>query len=259
VVGESAAFSGDGRWFAFTARPSDGSTGPDIWVWRVGSPAAEKLTDDGAHVFASWAGSTVVGSAPGSEPSADGGITPTSQLIDPSSGEATSIDEALWRPVVDPDERRSVGWAGTIEADDDGSAWIPAAGQLQLRPWTATGADGPAGEVQVLLDEAPAFFDVRWDESGEWFALWVAESTGADIGRLSLFRVDPETGEMSQPDGAPDAAAALPGFSIGQGRLAWATPPGQGGEGSRIQIVAWGEDAVGSVESVPGEDLVVVR
>ena len=53
--------------------------------------------------------------------------------------------------------------------------------------------------------------------------------------------------------------AALPGFSIGEGRLAWATPPGQGGEGSRVQIVAWAQDGVGTVETAPGEDLVVVR
>jgi hypothetical protein len=52
---------------------------------------------------------------------------------------------------------------------------------------------------------------------------------------------------------------ALPGFSITDGRLAWATPPGQGGEGSRVQIVAWTDDAVGAVESVPIEDVVVVH
>jgi hypothetical protein len=53
--------------------------------------------------------------------------------------------------------------------------------------------------------------------------------------------------------------ASLPGFSIGEGRLAWATPPGQGGEGSRVQIVAWTPDNVGTVETAPGEDLIVVR
>jgi hypothetical protein len=58
---------------------------------------------------------------------------------------------------------------------------------------------------------------------------------------------------------APAGVAALPGFSIGQGRLAWATPPGQDGEGSRIQIVAWNEDGVGTIETAPGENLVVVR
>jgi len=52
---------------------------------------------------------------------------------------------------------------------------------------------------------------------------------------------------------------ALPGFSIGDGRLAWATPRGQGGEGSRIQIAAWSKTNVGIVESSPGEDPVVIR
>jgi hypothetical protein len=37
VVGESAAFSPDGSWFAFTARPADGSGGPNVYVWHVTS------------------------------------------------------------------------------------------------------------------------------------------------------------------------------------------------------------------------------
>jgi hypothetical protein len=258
VMGESAAFSPDGRWFAFTAMPADGSSGPDIWVWRVGAPTATPLTDDGAHVFASWAGSTVVGSTPASTTPTDDGVEPVTLLIDPSSGEATPIEDAVWRPIVAPGGERAVTWTGTVRPSDEGAAWVPAKGRLQLRPWTATGEAGTT-EVQDLADGAPADFDVRWDDTGEWFALWVAETADAEIGRLSLFHVDPETGEVSQPDGAPDAAAALPGFSIGEGRLAWATPRGQGGEGSRIQIVAWDEGAVGSVETVPGEDLVVVR
>ena len=71
--------------------------------------------------------------------------------------------------------------------------------------------------------------------------------------------LDPATGTLDQPPGAPRDVAALPGFSIADGRIAWATPPGQGGEGSRIQIVAWTADAVGGVESVPIEGVVVVR
>ena len=64
---------------------------------------------------------------------------------------------------------------------------------------------------------------------------------------------------LDRPDGAPRDVAALPGFSIGDGRLAWATPPGQGGEGSRVQIVAWTADGVGTVETAPGEDVLVIR
>ena len=59
--------------------------------------------------------------------------------------------------------------------------------------------------------------------------------------------------------GAPQDVTALPGFSIGFGRLAWASPPGQGGEGSRIQIAAWTDGLVGAVESIPVEGAIVVQ
>jgi hypothetical protein len=64
---------------------------------------------------------------------------------------------------------------------------------------------------------------------------------------------------LERADGAPVDVRALPGFSMGDGRLAWATPRGQGGEGSRIQIAAWSKTDVGIVESNPGEDPVVIR
>ena len=72
-------------------------------------------------------------------------------------------------------------------------------------------------------------------------------------------RLDPTTGGLERPHGAPKDVTALPGFSIADGRLAWATPPGQGGEGSRVQIVAWTGDTVGAVESGPVEDVVVIH
>ena len=44
------------------------------------------------------------------------------------------------------------------------------------------------------------------------------------------------------------------------GRLAWATPPGQGGEGSRVQIVAWtDDDGRQPSRAVPSKDVVVVH
>jgi hypothetical protein len=52
VVGESAAFSADGAWFAFSARPADGSGAPQVYVWHVGDDSALPLTDDGASHFA---------------------------------------------------------------------------------------------------------------------------------------------------------------------------------------------------------------
>jgi hypothetical protein len=273
VVGEGAAFSADGEWFAFTARPTDGSRGPDVYVWRVGDKSAHRLTEDGATYFASWDGATVVasrGQALGdtvdpnasADPSATATATETNAQtvrIDPSGGAEQPAGD-LWRPVVDPTESHAVGWTGTVANAPDGLSVAPSDGRLELRRWSARhGASSGSGAAQIVARGPVTDFDVRWDESGTWFAVWVADPSGTEVGRLSLFHVDPTTGLLDHPDGAPSDVAALPGFSIGQGRLAWATPPGQGGEGSRVQIVAWADDGVGTVETAPGEGLIVVR
>jgi hypothetical protein len=258
VVGESAAFSPDGRWFAFTARQSDGSTGPDVYIWHVGDPKARALTSGGLTSFASWDGGDIIASRPG-EGSTDDGFLPVTVRIDPETGEEAAAGD-LWRPIVDPTGSWAVGWAGTVGASADGRVIRPGDGRLQLHPWTSdTGASSDAAPIATLSDGPIPAYDVRWDETGTWFATWVAGPEGTDVGQLSLYRVDPETGEVSQPEGAPDDVRSLAGFSIGQGRLAWATPPGQDGDGSRVQVVAWAPEGVGSVETDPGEGLIVIR
>ncbi len=88
IVGESAAYSPDGAWFAFTARPSDDSAGPDIYVWHVGDKLARPLTDDHVSVFGSWVAGHVIGSRPSAtEP----GVTTAASesfLIDPATRRA---------------------------------------------------------------------------------------------------------------------------------------------------------------------------
>jgi hypothetical protein len=258
VVGDSAAFSSDGDWFAFTARPMRGGRGPDVYVWRVGESSARPLTRDGSTVFASWAGDRVVASRPAA-PVVDGQSTATSVLLDPSTGAVTDEAGAVWRPIVDPARHRAVVWVGSIVPDGDATGWRPSAGRLELRSWPTADGQGAAADAEVVYDGDLADFDVRWDQTGEWFGLWVADEAGAQVGRLSLFHVDPDTGAVSRPKDAPKGESAMAGFSIGEGRLAWATPAGKDGEGSRIQVVAWRAGSVGSVETVPGEDIVVVR
>jgi hypothetical protein len=168
---------------------------------------------------------------------------------------------------VDPTRSKAIGWTGSIERSEDGTTWTPRDGRLELRAWPAAGHElngqghgqAQGDDDDAIVTDHPAAFDIRWDETGEWVAVWVAEATDDAMGRLTLYRVDPQTGRLRLLDDAPDGAAALPGFSIGEGRLAWASPPGQEGEGSRIRIVAWSGDGVGSVESAPGEDLVIIR
>ncbi len=258
VVGESAAYSPDGTWFAFTARPADGSGGPDVHVWRVGDEQAAKVTNDGASYFASWSGNEIIASRP-SQPGSDD-ARPVSVMIDPAThAEADAGD--LWRPVVDPTGRFAIAWDGSLARSDADGTWMPARGSLELRRWRD---DGPLDAIgskasRLAADEAAGDFDVRWDEAGEWVAVWVAETPDSQVGQLTLYRVDQANVRLERADGAPTRESALPGFSMGAGRLAWATPPGESGEGSRIQIAAWSDDGVGVAESGPGSQLVVIR
>jgi len=209
---------------------------------------------------------------------------PRSFMIDPATGLETPIAASVWRPIVDPAGDRAVAWVGTVKASADGLATVPASGALVLRAFTpdagplassiagstaSPDAGSPASPdagatvspdaPQVVADGPVGEFDVRWDETGSWFAVWVADATDPTVGQLSLVHLDRASGRLDRPRGAPQDVTALPGFSIADGRLAWATPPGQGGEGSRVQIVAWTNETVGAVESGPVEDVVVVH
>jgi hypothetical protein len=351
IVGRSAAYSPDGSWFAFSARPADGSTGPDIYVWRVGDPMARPLTTDHRSVFASWIGGSIVGSrmspATGGEPTAGAapdassdstpsdsppidppptvqpsdGVVPSQRpgidadvehapeafLIDPWIGAELGLLATEWRPAVDPTRVAVVAWQGTVGVAGDGLTTRPATGNLVVHPYhgalefdspgadpsasvsaSASGATAPASsEASVMpsdsadaspdgsaeasgpiaLDFPPQVvasgpildFDARWDDTGTWLAVWLADPADPEIGRLSLFHFDPSTGRLDRPAGAPQDVTALPGFSIGFGRLAWASPPGQRGEGSRIQIAAWMGAEVGAIESIPVEGAIVVQ
>jgi hypothetical protein len=357
VVGRTAAYSPDGAWFAFSARPADGSAGPDIYVWHVGDPLARPVTVDHASVFASWVGGDLLGSRVGQaaasvsegtpvDPSAGAAAAtpepsidlpprikaPTSQevapavppshfpdaavvgmapnetlprtfLVDPATGEAVDLLDAEWLPAVDPTGLAVVAWQGTVGLAGDGLTASPATGNLVLYPFhgpleavaplpsadaspapsleptpslsprptdPAASASSPAAASptpEILRDFPPqivasgpiADFDARWDETGTWLAVWIADPVDAGFGRLSLLHFNPFTGTLERPDGAPQDVTALPGFSIGLGRLAWASPPGQGGEGSRIQIAAWTEGQVGATESIPVTGAIVVQ
>ena len=258
VVGESAAFSPDGTWFAFTAHPADQTNGADVYAWRVGSDRAVRVTTDGASYFGSWADNEMIVSRP-----SDKGATksdPVTVRVDPANGDERDAGD-VWRPAVDPTGKRAIVWVGTLKVADDGASWVPDKGRLELRSWSGDGAGRSQGSERdrVVTDSAPRDFDVRWDETGEWVAVWVADGDDNVVGRLTLFHVDTEKDRLERVDGAPVDIRALPGFSMGDGRLAWATPRGQGGEGSRIQIAAWSKTDVGTVESNPGEDPIVIR
>jgi hypothetical protein len=258
VVGQTAAFSPDGRWFAFTGRPADETTGPDIYVWHVGDERARAVTTDHRSVFASWADGRLVGSRASADVADGVEVAPEAFLLDPETGTEAVLADTGWRPIVAPDGQRALVFNGSVAGADDGRLIEPGNGSIELRTWDeSTGA--AEADATVVLDASASQFDARWDESGTVFAVWIEDPVDPSFGRLSLYFVDPETGALEQPDNAPRDEPALPGFSLGHDRLAWATPAGQGGEGSRVLIVAWTDDGVGAIETAPGERALVVR
>jgi hypothetical protein len=158
VLDTTAAYAPDGSAFAFTARPSDDSHGPDIYVWRVGDPQAVPITTDHRSVFGSWAGGTIVGSTMTAGP--DGSFDrPLAFVLPPGATVPTFLPQAgrAWRPVVDPTGRTAVYWSGRLEASDDGLGWTTRNGRLVVGRWDdVTAATAPLASSSPDASGAPS-------------------------------------------------------------------------------------------------------
>ena len=375
LVGAAPAYSPDGQWLAFSARPAGGDRGPDLYAWRVGEERARRLTSDGASVFSGWLGQRILVSsvevvpsvpatpergakpdpgataqpgatagasgvpaesgaqaevsppaepavepspeapsssaspaateeppptatgtpfptatgepatstpAPAASPAPSEGpagsapptTTPTappvpravafSFLLDPASGAVESLARpGLWRPVVDPSGTTVVFFTGRFAWSEQEQSWVPSSGRLVVAAWAdavdperpldSAALPGGPGRTGKTLE-----WNVRWAEDGGHVVVWVGDEGAPSAGRLSLYATD----EDGRPTEALlDDTAALPGFSINDDRLVWATPAGQDGEGSTVGVFAWGGAAPGSVFSAPqpGQGVVIVR
>ena len=210
VVETTAAYAPDGSAFAFTARPSDGSHGPDIYLWTVGEAEARPITTDHRSVFGSWAGDLIVGStvvtsddgwtndpaafaiAPDGQrscrfrrPGSPGGRRSTRPVARRSTGPARSS-----RPTTGSAGGRLPGasssGAGTQAATRSGEPLAtPLTGDQSVELAETTIADGPLAD-----------WDARWDETGTRLAVWVADADDPSVGRLSLYVVDPIDGRI---------------------------------------------------------------
>jgi hypothetical protein len=293
LVGQTAAYSSSGSWFAFTARPIDATTGPDIYVWRVGTPSATKVTDDGRSVFGSWVGEQVVGSSAVDDQTgtATTGIRPESFLLDPATGARIALPQtgAAWRPVVDPEGRKAVYWSGTLRSVGV-PGWAPDTGRLVLGDWavtTATATAAPDGSSSPdasgsadpsapllptpLASDQTAVrhettiaagrmddWDARWDPTGTHLAIWIADHENPAIGRLSLYAVSAFDGTIDVKSPLLNARRAVAGFSISEGSLVWAEPSNDpASSDGTIQLLAWTDSGVGTVQTQSGPAIVI--
>ena len=287
VVGE-AAYSVDGQWLAFSARPSDGSTGPDLYLWNVGQPVAVAVTSDHRTYFSTWLGSRILASSvkpasdsgasggkPGASPSAKparGEAHPVSFLLDPATLIRTDIARPdLWLPVVDTTGRYAAYWSGTLLPSADGLDWSLGKGELVLSGWSA-GPDaaaspepaevpalGPVGTPVTIVQGHSVAFKAKFDPSSTRLAIWVGEELDADVGRLHLVVLDPATGAIVAGAEPLPGAPALRRFSIDVGRLAWVSPSGQDGQESSVQVLGWSGTSFGEIRTIPAKALYIVR
>jgi hypothetical protein len=277
LVGQSAAYSPSGDWFAFTARPVNGTFGPDIYVWKVGDPMANRVTGDHRSVFGSWSGEIMVGSTifaitKGGSTATQTDLVPASYLLDPATTTVTSLPQTgqAWRPAVDPSGRLAVYWAGTVRATTT-PGFAPDAGRLVLGDWS-TGTSAPtdgALPTSLVGDQGAARhettieagriddWDARWDSTGTHLAVWIADAQNPAVGRLSLYSVDSFDGKIDLKAPLLDGKPAIAGYSISKGQLVWAEPSGEGSTAGKILLLAWTDEGVGTVGTVTGPVIVI--
>jgi hypothetical protein len=164
--------------------------------------------------------------------------TPAAASSEPSATEAT--------------EAAPTEAAPTEAAPTEGAPTEPA-------PTEPGSSVGPAGEPVVLAEGPIAAFDARFDPDGLFLGLWTLERADAEHGRLQLLVLDPEHGKLNDAVKPLQGVPALRGFSIKEGRLAWVTPPGQDGRQSAVSVLAWKNHDFGHVETIPAQDLLVLR
>jgi hypothetical protein len=196
-------YAPDGLHLAFAAMPSDGSSGPDVYVWTAGDLLAHAVTADHDSWLAAWTADGILLSR-----AVDG--FPSTVLLDPATGLTTDVGEpGSWLPELSPDGRTAAWWEGTVRLAADGLSWVPDAGALVVGAWPASSLE----PTKTLVAGPLAAWRVRWAEDGGALAVWTAaQGTGSD-GQLSLYRVEPTPFGPGFASGAPDAGSGSPDVS----------------------------------------------
>jgi hypothetical protein len=255
IVGPDPEFSPDGSLVAFSARPVDNSTGPDVFVWRSGDQQATPITSLHSDLFAGWSGGQVLFSeisAAGESPTASGTggsdtVGATSFVFDPSTGTYRKIDLPMLLPAVDPTGRFLVYWAGTVEFDPVSGLWQPGKGDLYFDTWSDIALD-PASSTPVSAatptQPPAASASPATEASGSPESSLSIEPTAADTAAAeSSLELSP-TATVAAPSSSPAVQQALPQLlpvssapgavqtwvvrwdSLGQNVAVWVADPG---------------------------------
>lgn len=212
LVGDQAAYSPDGQWFAFSARPAGTTTGPDVYVWRSGWPVAQPITTDHGSVFSGWvAGQVLVSRAilvdaegnPLPSGSAAPSASPTGDATPAPSPSGQSVPAHLpsTSPAADTASPNAAGQAALASPGAPVQLATPAAFRVDPASGVATRIPGLDGWRPVV------------DPSGTWVAYWSGTlSFDPASGMWLPFKGSLEVASWplvsTAPDSATGAAAA---------------------------------------------------
>lgn len=196
TTGAPAAWSPAGEMLAFSAMPADRSTGPDVYVWRLGESRAQRLTSDHGSYFASWAGTRIVISRVMPLPKGKGPSTGTF-VLDLVTGESRQVPvNRMWLPAVDGKDRWAISWMGALAVA--GSTVTPTVGGLYLVDWRS---------VDPFVDHKAIVAPVATPPDAE------------GLGHPDITPMPPATprsqrpGHGHRPDASPSPAAPAPSIN----------------------------------------------
>lgn len=173
LVGDSAAYSPDGQWFAFSARPAGTTIGPDIYLWQAGWPVAQPTTTDHASVFSGWVDGQILASRAvpllaDASPVPDSSSAPeTSPAASPLASPLAPAGAPQATPTTSP--ARSPGDEPSALPEGSQPAASPSAPERLATPaaYLIDPASGVATRIAGLDGWRPVV-----DPSGRWVAYW---------------------------------------------------------------------------------------
>jgi hypothetical protein len=184
---------------------------------------------------------------------------PASPSIEPSpspSAEASTAPTS--KPKTKPKSSPSATASPGASADTGSSAGASDGTPSSAPPSPSASPAIAVGLPADIASAAGVDWTVAWDETGTHLAVWIGDRGDPSFGHLDLLSITASAGLPVVGAAQLRDEPALPGISLADGHLAWATPAGVNANGSQLKIYAYSGKGSGLSSGVPGTGPVIV-